>query len=203
MRIRGRDSMTMYLLFFLLVLGINLMPAFGPPTWTIIALYALHSGLPLVALVLTGAAAAALGRLLLALGFRLIGRRLSYKRQRNLAAARVMLERRRSRVGMGLALFALSPVPSAQLFEAAGLMRVRLLGFTIAFFLGRLVSYALYASGARSLRQSSIGQAFEDALTSPMGLLVQAIAIALLILLARVDWVSRLGIRDAAPGTNS
>lgn len=190
--------MTTYLLFFALVLGINLMPAFGPPTWTIIALYALNSGLPLAALVLLGAAAAALGRLLLAYGFRLIGGRLSQKRRRSLAAARSALERRRSGTLIGLTLFALSPVPSAQLFEAAGLMQIRLFGFTIAFFLGRLISYTLYAGGARTLRQSDLGQAFADSLTSPVGVAIQIAAIGLLVLLARVDWTGWLGREDSS-----
>ena len=51
-----------YLIFFALVLGVNLLPAFGPPTWSIIALYAFNSDLPLAALVGTGALAAASGR---------------------------------------------------------------------------------------------------------------------------------------------
>jgi len=191
--------MTTYLLFFALVLGVNLMPAFGPPTWTLIAFYALNSGLPLPALILLGAVAAALGRLLLALGFRLIGRRLSHKRRHSLAAARAVLERRRRSALIGLGLFALSPISSAQLFEAAGLMQVRLLGFTFAFFLGRLVSYSLYASGARMLRQSGLGQAFTEALTSPFGLAVQIATIALLVLLARIDWSARLGGEAPAP----
>lgn len=190
---------TTYLLFFALVLGVNLMPAFGPPTWTIIALYALNSGLPLAALVLIGAAAAALGRLLLALSFRLIGGRLSQKRRRSLAAARLALESRRRGTLIGLTLFALSPVPSAQLFEAAGLMQVRLLGFTSAFFLGRLVSYALYAGGARTLRQSDLGQAFADALTRPVGVAIQIVAIGLLVLLARIDWTGRLTTVHSKP----
>ena len=193
--------MTTYLLFFALVLGINLLPAFGPPTWTIIALYALNSGLPFTALVLIGAAAAALGRLLLAFGFRLIGGRLSQQRRESLATARSALESRRRGTLIGLALFALSPVPSAQLFEAAGLMRIRLLGFTSAFFLGRLVSYALYAGGARTLRQSDLGQAFADALTRPVGVVIQIVAIGLLVLLARVDWAALLTTAHSKPDT--
>ena len=48
-----------YLIFFALVLGVNMLPAFGPPTWSIIALYAFNSDLSLAALVGTGALAAA------------------------------------------------------------------------------------------------------------------------------------------------
>lgn len=31
-----------YLLLFVIVPGVNLMPAFGPPTWTILVLYSLN-----------------------------------------------------------------------------------------------------------------------------------------------------------------
>jgi hypothetical protein len=40
-------------------------------------------------------------------------------------------------------LFAAAPLPSAQLFEAAGLARVRLRHLVAAFFVGRLVSYSI------------------------------------------------------------
>lgn len=39
--------MTSCLILFLVVLGINLLPAFGPPTWSIIVFYGLNSDLPL------------------------------------------------------------------------------------------------------------------------------------------------------------
>ena len=101
----------------------------------------------------------------------------------SLAAARAMIERHRRGTLIGLAFFALSPVPSAQLFEAAGLMNVRLLRFTLAFFLGRVVTYAIYGTTARKLQYASVGQAFERALTSPWGIAIQLAAIALLVLL--------------------
>lgn len=58
--------MTSFLLLFLIVLGINLLPAFGPPTWSIIVFYGLNSDLPIASIVIVSALAAALGRLLLA-----------------------------------------------------------------------------------------------------------------------------------------
>ena len=57
--------MLAYLAVFGIVLGVNLMPAFGPPTWTILVLYRFQSDLNPVALVVVGAIAAALGRLAL------------------------------------------------------------------------------------------------------------------------------------------
>jgi hypothetical protein len=55
---------TEYLILFAIVLGVNLLPAFGPPTWAILVLYGLRSDLAPVPMILTAAVAAALGRLL-------------------------------------------------------------------------------------------------------------------------------------------
>lgn len=177
-----------YLLLFAIVLGVNLLPAFGPPTWTIIVLYGLNTDLPVVPLVLTAALGAALGRLLLAYGFRILGGHLPAKTKRNLQAARAAVEERRRNLIMGLALFALSPLPSAQLFEAAGLAGVRLWAFTAAFFAGRLVSYSIYAFTADRIRQTSTGEAFRESLTSPVGIAIQLAMLVLLVLFTQIDW---------------
>jgi uncharacterized membrane protein YdjX (TVP38/TMEM64 family) len=177
-----------YLILFLIVLGVNLLPAFAPPTWSIIAIYGLNSDLPVVGIVLTGAIAAALGRFLLAHAFRRLGRWLPERQKLNLAAARAAIEVKQRNVLVALALFALSPLPSAQLFEAAGLAGVRLLGFTAAFFVGRTVSYSIYAATAKGIRESSIGDAFADVLSSGWGICLQIVMIALLLGLTLVDW---------------
>jgi hypothetical protein len=77
-------------------------------------------------------------------------------------------------------LFALSPVPSGQLFVAAGLIAVPLLPLTALFFAGRLVSYTIYVSVA-TIAERSLGSIVVDALTSPLGMAMQ---IAMLIGLA-------------------
>lgn len=169
------------------------MPAFGPPTWSIIVLFGLGTQMPTPAIILTGALAAASGRFLLALGFRLLGNRVSVRTRRNLAAARGALERNKRGGLVALALFALSPVPSAQLFEAAGLARVRLVGFTIAFFAGRIISYSIYAFTAKSIQKSSMGDVLLDAFTSPASIVIQILMIVALVGLTRIDWARRLG----------
>lgn len=182
-----------YLILFAIVLGVNLMPAFGPPTWTVIVLYGLNTRLPLPALVGTAALAAALGRFGLASGFRLLANKLPGRTRRNLAAAREALERRKRNLVLGLALFALSPLPSAQLFEAAGLARVRLAAFTAAFFAGRIVSYSIYAATAERIRDSNLGDAFRRSFTSPAGILLQLLMLLGLVAFTQVDWARMLG----------
>ena len=181
------------LTLFAIVLGVNLIPAFGPPTWAVLVLYVLNTDIHPGLLIPIAATAAASGRLLLALAFRLLGSRLPAKYRNNLNAAREALEKNRRNAILALGLFALSPVPSAQLFEAAGLAGVRLLPFTIAFFLGRTVSYSIYVFTAAGLRATSLGDAFKEALTSPWGIALQVVMLVGLVLLAKIDWTKWLG----------
>lgn len=104
----------------------------------------------------------------------------------------------RARSAAGLGLFALSPVPSGQLFTAAGLMQVRLLPLTVAFFAGRLVSYTIYVTGAAGLERT-FGDAVADSLRSPIGVAAQLIALLGLVLLLRLNWADIL----ARPGAQS
>lgn len=187
-----------------LVFAINLLPAFGPPTWAVLVFCSLDFDLPAVPLVLCGALAAASGRYLLASGTRRLRPRFSRARLDHIARvqARAVANRRRSAAGLGL--FALSPVPSGQLFVGAGLMTVPLLPLTAAFFAGRLVSYSIYV-GAATGTADSLGSVATDALTSPLGLGLQ---IAMLIALAAVAGgvrppVGFPGCRAARPDLDS
>ncbi len=178
-----------YLVVALAVLGVNLLPAFGPPTWAILVLFNLHGDYATPALVVVGALAAAAGRLALAFGTRALRRYLPRAYRANLEAAAEALTRRRGRAVAGLALFAVSPVPSAQLFEAAGLLHTaRLVPLTAAFFAGRIVSYSIYVGGSTALKDTDTGDVLLSSLTSPWGIALQVAMLVVLVLLARVDW---------------
>ncbi len=56
------------------IFAVNLLPAFGPPTWAVLVFFSLDFDLPAVPLVLGGALAAAAGRLVLANGARRLRR---------------------------------------------------------------------------------------------------------------------------------
>ena len=175
----------------LLVFALNLIPAFAPPTWAVLVLLQLNTALAPVPLVLVGAGAAAAGRLTLALACR-HGRRWlprQYVTNTREAGALLMAHRRASVVSLGL--FALSPLPSAQLFEAAGLMDVRLVPLTLAFFAGRLVSYSFYVAGASAARATPLGQLVTDSLTSPWAIALQVLMLAGIVAVGRVDWAGR------------
>jgi uncharacterized membrane protein YdjX (TVP38/TMEM64 family) len=154
----------------------------------------LNSDLDAVPLVLVGALAAALGRFTLATASRRLRRFMSPKRLASLEAAQEVLSGSRRRAAAGLALFALSPVPSAQLFVAAGLMTVPLVPLTAAFFAGRLVSYSIYVAGASAVKHS-FGSVIAKSLTSPLGIALQVAMLAALVALVRVDWAALIARR--------
>jgi hypothetical protein len=162
------------------IFAINLLPAFGPPTWSVLVFFALNFDLPAAPLVIAGALAAASGRYVLATGARRLRPRLSAARLASIDRAQRALSANRRRSLAGLGLFALSPVPSGQLFVAAGLMTVPLAPLTVAFFCGRLVSYSVYVSVA-TIAERNLGGLALDALTSPLGVALQ---VAMLLALA-------------------
>jgi uncharacterized membrane protein YdjX (TVP38/TMEM64 family) len=187
---------TDYVVAFAVIFGVNLLPAFGPPTWAALVFFKLNSDLAAVPLVLGGAVSAASGRLVLANVSRRLRGRFSRRRLESLAAAEEALAGDRRKELGGLLLFALSPVPSAQLFVAAGLLEVRLVPLTLAFFAGRLVSYSIYVSGA-SLAKHSIEHTLTAAFSSWWGITLQVVMLAGVVALVRVDW-TRVLARPAA-----
>jgi membrane protein YqaA with SNARE-associated domain len=189
--------LTDWLLVVASIFGVNLLPAFGPPTWAVLVFFRLNSDLPAVPLVLVGALAAASGRLVLAATTRHFRARFSPERRENLQAAEELLLGSRAKAAAGLGLFALSPVPSAQLFVAAGLLTVPLLPLTAAFFAGRLVSYSLYVTAASAAKES-LGDVLSDAIGSPLGIALQVAMLAGLVLLLRADWAALLERRRLA-----
>ena len=190
--------MTPYLVAAAIVFAVNLMPVLGPPTWAVLVLLLLNWHLNAVALVLLGALAAAGGRYLLAVVTRALRSKVGERRRANLESARETITGHRTGALLGLGVFALSPLPSAQLFEAAGILALPLRPLTVAFFSGRIVSYALYVSSAK-LAEHRFGDVLTSALRSPYGIAVQVALLVVLVLLAELDvrgivarWHSRL-----------
>ena len=144
------------LLAVAVVFGVNLLPAFGPPTWAVLVFFRFrYPEAPAAALIVGGALAATAGRPLLALAFRAFGTKLPQKRQESLQVLGHTLGEHRAGLLASFALFATAPLPSAQMFEAAGLARIRLRPPLVAFLLGRLVSYSLYVGAASAAHDST------------------------------------------------
>lgn len=176
-----------YAIFVGVVLAINLLPAFAPPTWLVITFFAFTYELELVPLVLLGATTAACGRYLLALGARAMRGRMSAERIADLDALRADLESRPASSFGGLALFLVSPLPAAQMFEAAGVTGLPLRPLTFAFWIGRLISYTIYGTAA-TLAADNFGDVLRDAIKSPWFIVLNVLMIGVVIAIAMIPW---------------
>jgi membrane protein YqaA with SNARE-associated domain len=176
-----------YLVLFAIVFGVNLLPAFGPPTWAVLVFTRLHWHLNPFALVLLGALAAISGRYLLARGARHFKGRMPARMKDNLEAARTLIERKRLGAIALFGLFVVSPIPSAQLFLAAGLLDLPLGPLSLAFFLGRLVSYSIYVSVA-TLADKQFGNVVGQIFGSPWSIALQVVLLVATCLLPLVNW---------------
>ena len=178
----------------LLVFVFNLAPAFAPPTWSVLVLFSLNTDLPPALIVIAGAISAGTGRYSLARATGLLRNRIKGKSLKNLESAQKLFEEKSSRKILLLLFFIISPLPSAQLFEAAGLIGARLLPLTVAFFSGRLVTYSFYVAGASELKAHGIGELITKELTSVWAIIFQILMITAVVLLTRINW-SRFHIK--------
>ncbi len=135
-----------------------------------------------------GALSAATGRYLLARATGLLRNRLSQKVTKNLDGAAELLTKQARNKYLSILLFGLSPFPSAQLFEAAGLIRLKLTPLISAFFLGRIVNYAIAVAGATTLKSIGVSDLIKEAVKSPWSIAFQIAMLYGLYLLMKVDW---------------
>ncbi len=169
-----------YLAVFGLVVAINLLPAFGPPTWLVLVVLHVSWKCNVAALVVVGVLAACSGRYVLALCAERVKPHLPKRYVRGIErAGKVMLERR-GRAAAAIGLFLVSPLPSAQLFIAAGLLELPLIAVTLAFGLGRLVTYSLYLAVA-SVAITSLASVFGDFFGSPWSIAIELALVAVTI----------------------
>jgi membrane protein YqaA with SNARE-associated domain len=178
----------------------NVIPAFMPPTWSILGFFYVHYGLPLLPLTIGGAVASSLGRLVLALASRSFGWRfLSAERQRNLRHLGTWLDRRPSwQVPLTVLVFSLGPIPSNQIFIAAGLTGMNLRPVVGGFFVGRVISYT-----AAAVLLHVAAERIEDALlrywNNTSALAIQVLMLAAVVAFTLVDWPKLLHLPTEPP----
>jgi len=177
----------------LVVLGVvflcNVVPAFAPPTWLVLVFFSLHYELASWALVVLGVLGATGGRFILASYFRRFRDKFPESYVTNMENASTHLTKSRGHVTALLALFLFSPLSSAQLFEAAGIMRrIQLPPLCAAFAAGRVVTYSSYVYGSKAIQASSLGDLIARNITSPQAIALQIAMIIGLVLLGTIEW---------------
>jgi hypothetical protein len=177
-----------YAVVFLIAFGLNLLPVFTPPTWTVLAFFHIRWGLDLWILAAGGAAAAAGGRFVLAKAASGLVRYFPKKYADNVEYLRGYLKKKEA-AATGFAFFyaAVLPVSSSQFFVAVGLARLNLAFILPAFFVGRFISYALLGYSA-GLVASRLDKLFAKYYGNGLVIVLEVLSILILWLLVKIDW---------------
>ncbi|MBI5220327.1 MAG: hypothetical protein HY978_00630 [Candidatus Liptonbacteria bacterium] len=178
-----------YLLIFGLVATLNVVPFFMPATWTILAFISLNYDVSILGLVLTGAVAATLGRVILAkLSNRILRQRfLTEQTRKNIDDIKVRLEKHQGWTVTAFLLYAFTPFPTNYLFIAYGLTGLPLARVSVPFFLGRLVSY-----GALSYSTDRLAARFANDISGELFsgyfVITQILTILAVYLFTKIKW---------------
>ncbi len=199
--LRGRGETMHKLLLFLLAQAvaflINVVPAFMPPTWSVMAAFHVLGKLPVLPLTLTSAATSALGRLLLAVGSAHGSRFMPERDRQNAVALGRWINGHRRWRDVIVFLYCLGPFPSNPLFIAAGVGRIPLLPVTIAFAISRAIANTFWVWTASTV-STNVGGQFTKELTSWRAIAVQIAALVVVVLLFRLPWARILHVQIEA-----
>jgi membrane protein YqaA with SNARE-associated domain len=184
------DALEALGLAFVVVFVVNALPAFMPPTWSLLAFAHLVIGLPALPLAVGGAFAASAGRYVLAKASARYGRRfLSAGKREDLVRLGRWLESRAAWApAAAVLIYSFGPIPSNQLFVAAGLMRMSLGRIVGAFLAGRLISYPLWI-GVAGVAATHIDELFTGHLLNITAVALDVVLVVSLIAFTRVDWM--------------
>lgn len=185
--------MEVYLIAAFIIFFMNALPAFAPPTWSILVFYVLKYDLESVLLIPIGVLAATTGRGVLALYFRKLRDKLPNGWVTNMENAGAHLRKSTKHSTALFLLFFVSPFSSAQLFEAAGVMKNQpLKPLLISFGAGRLLTYSTYVAGAQVISATDVGQVIRENMTSPGAIAIQIAMVLALVLLGNIKWKAPL-----------
>jgi len=183
------------LIAFAVVFVINVIPYFMPATWMVAAFFLIGFHVPFWPLCVGAAVSSTGGRCLLAFVSSRWGRKLLSQRHRqNVSALGVWLNQRASwRRVVDVFLYSMGPIPSNQIFIAAGLAKASIQPVAAAFFAGRLLSYPVFAGTAKGINDH-FDNIFMRAWRDPKTLILELVSIAAIFAFTRIDWPRLLHI---------
>src|SRR5438874_580229 len=174
-----------------LAFAINLVPAFMPSTWMVMAFFYIKFGLPLLVLTIGGAIASALGRILLAKASTLFKRRFMRSRESDLDELGEFLNEHRTYVGPAVFAYSLTPLPTNNLFIAAGMAEVNMVAVVAGFIAARVIANTFWVWTTHRAF-SSLKDVFEAGLTGPWGIGLEVAGLLSVVLLFKLPWAKWL-----------
>ena len=184
-------TVLIFLIIFLVVLVLNVIPVFAPPTWTVMSFIAIRFNPNIIVLAVIGAIAATLGRIVLARLSTMIVRQrfLSRGAKENIDAVKTRLESNRKLTFAVFLFYAFSPLPSNHLFIAYGLTALKLKLIAIPFLIGRVVSYTFWAfTASRVARVLSDESMATKSFFSYYFIASQLFGLLVIYVFTKIDW---------------
>ena len=166
---------------------INLVPAFMPSTWMVLAFFYIKFDLPLLLLTIPGAIVSGLGRLLLAKGSAYFKRRFLKGEAKNLEELGSFLEERRNYVGVATFVYTLTPFPTNSLFIAAGITEVSMARVLIGFVCARILANTFWVWTTHQVFDS-LGELFGATFGNWIAIVLQVASVSSVVLLFMVPW---------------
>jgi hypothetical protein len=177
--------MIQYLIAFLTVVVINVVPMFMPPTWIVLTIFYNNGEFDPLLLAFVGAVASLTGRIMLTHMSIFSRRFISKARKKSLDTIKIIVDKNPVKSFFATLLFALSPFPSNVYFITLGLAKSRSVAVFAGFFIGRLISYYVLILTAtiifRQIRDIIAGT-WEQLFFTNMAALV------LMVLFVMIDW---------------
>lgn len=182
------NYMSEYLLIALLVYGINVVPAFMPATWLVLAFFAIKYQLLLIPLVFIGALAAIFGRITLYFLTRKFFHPIfSKKTQKNLLTlGRYINAKKHITIPLFIS-YAFFPIPSNHVYIAAALAKVHIRLLAISFFIGRLISYSFWIS-ISTIGVKNLNAIFANNFVKPSSLIIELVGFVFVYAVTKINW---------------
>lgn len=177
-----------YIFLAVIIFGINVIPAFMPPTWTILVFFLLTFHLSFLPTVIIGACMATLGRVVLALLSRKYGSRLLPKKVvQNYHALGGFFKKHKRLTIPAVLMYAFFPIPSNQVYIIAGLSEISLRVIAFSFLVGRLISYSFWVGVSYHL-SNNLESLFINHVTNYRSLVMEILSLLVIILIGLINW---------------
>lgn len=177
-----------YFIASIIIVLINVFPAFMPPTWTVISYIHIRYEINLFAMAVIGAMSSSFGRLLLARISRFsVPRIFAEEIVDNMKFIGSKLEGRSIKMFLVGFLWALAPVGSNPLFIAVGLAGAKIRYVLAGFFIGRSINYFSLAYASKIL-VDGIRSIFFEGIFDWRRILLNSFTVIFVVLYLLLDW---------------
>jgi membrane protein DedA with SNARE-associated domain len=179
--------MWMYPVVFLAALGVDLIPVFAPPAWTVMMFLLVKFDLNPWAVLFAGVTGSALGRYIFSLYIpKVSGKLIKRRKDQELEFVGKKLAQSRWKTWTFVFLYTMTPLSTTALFTAAGMAKIHPMQTVPPFFVGKLLSDGLLILMGKHL--SSNAGDFWKSLLSPKGIVTMVLGLVVLGGLLFIDW---------------